>query len=214
MGKPFEHIAYQPTVVRRELRAFAELLKTESLSEQVDILPFFKKRKQLAAFIGTFAPNIGPATELAYEFPFLGDFKADIVIGNRQKGHFCVVEFEDGRNNSVFAMVRGKATREWSRRFEHGFSQLVDWFFTIDDYKKTNKFKTEFGDGHIAFLSLLVAGRNAGVSDFDRTRLKWRTEKVRVDSHTIEFLTFDDLYQYLATRIAYYPQASKLASTQ
>src|SRR5437764_7153528 len=98
MAKLFREIVYDPVAVRRELRAFAKLLAAKpSLSEQADILPFFKARPQLAAFIGTFAPGIGLATELAFEYPFLGDFRADIVLGNRQQKQFCVVEFEDGR---------------------------------------------------------------------------------------------------------------------
>ena len=56
----------------------------------------------------------------------------------------------------------------------------------------------------------MILGRSADLSDADRNRLKWRTEKVRVDSHTIECLTLDDLYQHLEWRISFYPQASKL----
>src|ERR1700676_5160272 len=90
------------------------------------------------------------------------------------------------------------------------FSQLVDWCYTLDDFKKTDRFARDFGHGHITFIALLILGRNAGVSDADRNRLRWRTEKVRVDSHTIECLTFDDLYEYLERRMSFYPQASKL----
>ncbi len=165
---------------------------------------------QDAAFIGTFAPNLRPATRLGFEFPFMGDFSADIVLGNKEKGVFCVVEFEDGKRDSIFTKVPKKSMTEWSRRFEHGFSQLVDWLFSLDDFKKTDRFAKDFGHGHITFIALLILGRNDGVSDHDRNRLRWRTEKVRVDSHTIECLTFDDLCQYLEMRIGFYPQSSKL----
>jgi hypothetical protein len=86
---------------------------------------------------------------------------------------------------------------------------LVDWFYSLDDLKKTAKFAEEFGHGHIRFYGLLLIGRNAGMSDADRARLKWRAEKVLVDSHSVRCLTFDDLYQVLRQRMSYYPQASQ-----
>jgi len=208
--KILNSIVFDPTQCRRELAAFEVLLRSKKLSERSDIQRFFKKHKQLTAFIGTFVPNIGPATLLAYEFPFMGDFTADIVLGNREKGVFCVIEFEDGKPESIFTKFRRKSTTEWSRRFEHGFSQLVDWFYSLDDFKKTERFARNFGHGHITFFGLLILGRSAGLSESDRIRLKWRTEKVRVDSHTIECLTLDDLHQSLELRLSFYPQASRL----
>jgi len=140
----------------------------------------------------------------------MGDFSADILLGNKAKGVFCVVEFEDRKRDSIFKKRSARSTTEWSPRFEHGFSQLVDWFYTLDDFKKTERFARDFGHGHITFLALLILGRNAGVSESDRNRLRWRTEKVRVDSHSIECLTFDDLYAYLEMRMSFYPEIPRL----
>jgi hypothetical protein len=209
--KKLEEIAFNPTQCRVEIAAFKKLLQSKAkLAEREEIQQFFKKRKQLSAFIGTFAPNIGLVNRLAHEFPLIGDFAADIMLGNIDKGIFCAIEFEDGKPDSIFTKVPQKSTTEWSRRFEHGFSQLVDWFYALDDFKQTERFATDFGHGHITFLGLLILGRNAGISDADRNRLKWRTEKVRVYSHTIECLTFDELCQHLEWRISFYPQAPKL----
>jgi hypothetical protein len=208
--KEFEDVVFEPAKCQRELTAFGKLLNSNiNLSERDELLPSFKRRKQLSTFIGTFAPNIGPAAQLAYEFPFLGDFAADLVLGNREQGEYCVVELEDGRSDSIFTRVGKKATREWSRRFDHGFSQLVDWFYALDDLKKTSRFAKDFGHGHIKFFGLLIIGRNAGLSESERARLKWRTEKVRVDSHAIDCLTFDDLYGYLQRRMNFYSEAPK-----
>jgi hypothetical protein len=209
--KTLEEIVFDPAQCRREIAAFKKLLQSKAkLEEREDIQRFFKKRKLLSAFIGTYATNIGLADRLAYEFPLVGDFAADIMLGNKSKGIYCAVEFEDGKPDSIFTSVPRKSITEWSRRFEHGFSQLVDWFYALDDFKKTERFAMDFGHGHITFLGLLILGRTAGVSDADRSRLKWRTEKVRVDSHTVECLTFDDLCQHLDWRISFFPQASKL----
>ncbi len=74
--KEFMDIVFDPALIRREMTAFQKLLVSkDQLSERDEILPFFKKCRQLSAFIGTFTPYIGPATHLAYEFPFFGDFE-------------------------------------------------------------------------------------------------------------------------------------------
>lgn len=209
--KVFREMVYDPKKTRKELKEFGQLLKQKaSLTERDDLQPFFKSRAQLSSFIGTYGPNIGPAPQLAYEFPFFGDFAADIIVGSRKAREYLVIELEDGQPNSVFAKLPGKATKEWSRRFDHGFSQLVDWFYHLDDFKKATNFKSHFGTGHIKFVGLLIVGRDTELTESDRERLEWRTEKVKVDSHTIDCMTFDDLHRYLQLRIGFYPAAAKL----
>lgn len=213
MGTAFEQLVFNPTKCKREINALGKLLRSKAeLSERDDLLPFFKSRRQLSAFMGTFAADIGPASEIAYEYSFLGDFSADLVVGNRKNKQYLAIEFEEGRRNSIFKTVKGRSTTDWSQRFDHGFSQLVDWFYTLDDYKKTDKFEKEFGTGYITFSGLLVIGRNSGVTASDRIRLSWRTDKVLVDSHPISCITFDDLHEALLDRIQYYPAASKMGS--
>lgn len=210
MSKVFKSIAFDRSRVERELRELDALLNDRpELSETDDIHPFFKAREQLSAFFGTFLPDLGPATELAFEFPFFGDYRADLLVGNRATGEFLVVEFEDGRPESIFKKQPRRTNAEWSVRFEHGFGQLVDWFFHLDDFKNTKNFANTFGHGHIRFSGLLVIGRNAGLDEAKRNRLKWRTEKVLIDSHPINCVTFDDLYTTLNTRIQMYRAASK-----
>lgn len=211
MTKRLEPIGFDPVKCKTELASFKKLLDSKTrLEEREDIQSFFRSRKQLSAFIGTYAPDIGPANVIAFEFPFGGDFTADLVVGNKETNTFCVVEFEDARPSSIFRTTRRRSTTEWSPRFEHGFSQLVDWCCTLDDFKKTDRFARDFGHGHVRFIALLILGRNAGVSAEDRNRLRWRTEKVRIDSHTVECLTFDDLYEHLNRRIGFYPEAFRL----
>jgi hypothetical protein len=152
-------MSFNPSACRRELAHLKKLLDSKvELGERADIQAFFHRRRQLSAFLGTFVPHIGPANLIAFEFPFLGDFSADIVLGNRDAGEFCVVEFEDGKSNSIFRKVGKKLTTEWSPRFEHGFSQLVDWCCTLDDFKKTDRFARDYGHGYIRFHALLILG--------------------------------------------------------
>src|SRR5262249_11246053 len=151
-----------------------EFLKAKpELAERAEIQPFFKARRQLCAFIGTWFLDIGPAKRLAYELEILGDFAADIVVGNRERGAYCLVELEDAGQESIFTKIKGKSTKEWSKRFDHGFSQLVDWFYALSDFKNTGKFKDVFGAGHIRFEGLLLIGRDSDLSDSDRARMRW-----------------------------------------
>src|SRR5258708_35579110 len=109
--KTLEEIVFDPAQCRREIAAFKKLLQSKAkLGERAEIQKFFKKRKQLSAFIGTFAAKIGLADRLAYEFPLVGDFAADIMLGNKDKGIFCAVEFEDGKPDSIFTDVAKNAT--------------------------------------------------------------------------------------------------------
>lgn len=208
MAKNLETIVFDASQFQRELAAFGKLLNSKSeLSERDDIQPFFKKRKHLTAFMGTFSPNVGTATELAFNYPFFGDFSADVLLGNKKAGAFCVVEFEDAHRHSIFKKAGARATPEWGSRFEHGFSQIVDWFCSLDDFKNTGGFEKMFGRGHINFSGLLVIGRNAGLDDTQRRRLKWRTDKVLIDSRAITCITFDDLYALLHERFDLYRAA-------
>jgi hypothetical protein len=123
-------VAFDLRQCRAELDEFRVLLDSgTALTERDHLAPLFRRCPNLTAFIGTRIPGIGPANRLAYEFEVFGDFASDIVLGNSERQAFCAIELEDARPDSVFQRVGAKATTEWGRRFEHGFSQLVDWFF-------------------------------------------------------------------------------------
>jgi hypothetical protein len=205
VAKTLETIDFDPSQFEKELEAFGDLLRSkQDLSEQGDIQPFFKKSKHLSAYMGTYGFDIGVATDLAFEYLFFGDFRADMLLGNKEAREFCVVEFEDGGQDSIFKKKRGKANPEWSPRFDHGFSQMVDWFYNLDDFKRTEGFAKTFGYGQIKFIGLLIIGRSASLDETQRNRLKWRTEKVLIDSHQIYCITFDELYEVLKGRFSRY----------
>jgi hypothetical protein len=211
VGSVLESIAFDRDLFETELAALGNLLTSKvDLSERDDIQPLFKASKHLSAFLGTFAPDIGPATELAYEFPFFGDYRADLLVGSKSAAHFCVVEFEDGGLDSIFKKQPNRPNPEWSPRFEHGFSQLTDWFFNLDDYKKSHGFTKTFGYGHVSFTGLVVIGRSVGLDDMMRTRLRWRSGKVLIDSNAVICVTFDDVYEIFRKRYTLYKAAASL----
>jgi hypothetical protein len=187
-------VVFDPAQCRRELDQFAALLAAkQELSERDDLLPLFRSSPQLAAFIGTSFPNLGPADRVAFEFPVFGDFVADILIGNFESKTFCAIELEDARPNSVFGKGTGRATPEWGRRLERGFGQLVDWFFALDDHKNSAAFAKHFGYGHIDFFGMLLVGRSSDLAEHERTRLRWRSGRLSVNTHKVYCRTYDEL---------------------
>ena len=207
--KKFENISFSARRCSEELERLRRLLAAKkSLCERKELKPWFEHSRQLSAFIGTFVPDLGPADLLAYEFEIAGDFVADIVVGSRETQTYCMVELEEATPRGVFKRgVRG--AKEWSPRFDHGFSQLVDWFYALDDLKGTEKFAGHFGYGHAKFHGLLVIGRSSEFSAQDSARLRWRSERVLVNSHPIHCVTYDELHQHLSRRMLHYTGAAE-----
>lgn len=202
--KAFEPVDFDPDICRSELEELKNLLdENRELNEREDILPFFRKRKNLSAFIGSYVPDIITSDMIAYEYSFYGDFTSDLAIGDSETKTFCFVEFEDAAPASIFRKGT-RLTPEWSPRFEHGFSQIVDWFWKLDDMSRSTDFKSRFGADHIRYCGLLILGRSANLGYREYQRLKWRTDKVLIDSKHIFCLTFDELYSDLATRLRIY----------
>lgn len=199
MAQQFTDIVIDPIRCRHEIDEFGELLARHAeLSERDAILKFFRNRHHLSAFIGSYKRNIGPARQICFEYNFFGDYVADLVLGDKKYRHFCVIEFEDGRLQSIFKPSASGKSRVWSQRFEHGFSQIIDWYTMLDDMKKSQRFKRDFGEGHIRFSAMLNIGRDAGLTDeYDRFRLDWRTDKVTIDSNHLICVTFDELHRHM-----------------
>lgn len=205
-------IAFSRHECARELQGFRKLLdqKTE-LSENKDILPFFKRSRHLSALIGACNPYVGSFDCLAYEYDLFGDFACDVVVGDRTKNAFTLLEFEDATSRSLFCQG-SKFTHEWSKRYEHGFSQLVDWFWSLADQRQTSAFRDRFGSNNARFTGMLVLGRSCFVKDRERRRLAWRAEKVIIDSNAITCMTFDDLYGFLQDKLTSFAQAGRSAA--
>jgi len=134
MASVLESIVFNPAIFRREINAFEDLLNSKSdLAERADIQPFFKANKHLTAYLGSLYLNIAVATEICFEFDLAGDFRADILLGSRKANQFCVVEFEPGEQDAIFKKQPDRKNPEWNARFEHAFSQIVDWFYCFED---------------------------------------------------------------------------------
>jgi hypothetical protein len=200
--KDFRSVSFDRSACQAELHRFRALLASApELGERSALLPFFRTAPHLSAFLGSYSAYVTGTVRVAYQYPLFGDFTADLVIADSTLNSFCVVEFEDARSNSVFVARRGKSTPEWSPRFEHGFSQLVDWFWRLDDARGSTDFLHRFGPAHPRLMGMLVLGRDAFLGARERQRLAWRMERVLVDSKHITCVTYDQLVSDLTWRL-------------
>lgn len=194
----------------QELRAFEELLAVKpELKEREDILPFFKHHLNLAAFLGTYIPDIANPDRIATEYDLFGDFTCDLAVGDSTSQTFLLVEFEDAKPDSLFTKHANKATPEWSPRLEHGFSQILDWFWKVSDMEKSDDYENRFGARRAAIHGLLVVGRDQALQSREKARLKWRQDHTIINSKRITVITFDQLARDLKYRLSRYPEAAK-----
>lgn len=129
------------------------------------------------------------------------------MVGDSRNSAFAFIEFEDASPDSIF--VKKKATPDWSPRFEHGFSQFVDWFFKLDEQKQAVDFEDKFGSRTILHLGLLVVGGTAHLGKREEQRLRWRQEYVLLNSKQIHCKTFDQLRDDLLDRLERFPVAAQ-----
>lgn len=208
--KTFDTLAFKPTRCREELDELGVLLDAqEELEERNDVLSFFRKRRQLSAFIGSYPPYLSNFDRIAYEYDLFGDFKADLVIGDSSSGWYCFVEFEDASSSSVFKRKRSKVTSEWSSRLEHGFSQVVDWFWKLSDMENSREFMDRFGRDYAGYEAIIVVGRQDHLDWKEQQRLRWRRDNVMIGSKHVHCVTFDELFSHLDTRLSSYEAAYK-----
>ncbi len=187
----------------KEVKEFGKLLKGKTaLKERTDILKFFRRHQHISAFIALYDTHITKYNKIKHEYNVAGKFQADLIVGDSTKHAYCLIEFEEGAPGSIFK--KKSVTRsfpEWSGRFEHGYSQIIDWFWCLDDIKKTTMLEEDFGHGDFSVHGILVIGRSVNLSDTDRRRLLWRSNKVVIDSHIITCLTYDMLYEDMSAKL-------------
>jgi Domain of unknown function (DUF4263) len=211
MTKEFQKVLFDPDQCRREALQLRDFLAAHrTLGERKHILPFFKARLQLSAYLVSYHPDIVGFDLVAHELPLFGDFVADLVAGDSRTSAFAFIEFEDAAPDSIFLKKRQKATPDWAPRFEAGFSQLVDWFFKLHDQANTIEFEHKFGSRTIRQLGLLVVGRTETLGKREEHRLRWRQEHVLINSRQVHCKTFDQLCEDILARLERFPRAVRV----
>src|SRR5665213_361022 len=88
---------FDPQNCRTEWNTYKAMLATKPvLSEQNDVLPFFKKSKDLSLLICSYFPKLTMPDHFAHEYELDGDFVADLVVGDAKAHKYLLVEFENG----------------------------------------------------------------------------------------------------------------------
>jgi hypothetical protein len=65
----------------------------------------------------------------------------------------------------------------------------------------SDRMERDFGTRHITPMVVVVVGRNAEVTAYDRTRLEWRSAHSIIGGAKLSILTYDDLLAWLDGRV-------------
>jgi hypothetical protein len=125
----------------------------------------------------------------------------DVVTASRLDGAFVFVAFEDAGETRLFKAVARRKVSRWAGRVEVGLSQVTDWLFRVDNGRNSNEMKREFGNRQVRPVGLVVAGWRSEVSNYDYTRLNWRSANTVIGGSKIAILTYDDLLDWFDGRL-------------
>lgn len=179
----------------RDLEAFKNLLSDPIREfEEAELQKFFMDHPNLILLMGKFGHNLNPCS-YKDELNLFNEFFADFSVSNKKKNTYVFVELEHAKRNSIFNQVSNKGTTriEWSPVFEHGYSQIINWFYRLDDYSRTNKLEEEFGVKKFDYVGILIVGRKEFIPIGHRGRLDWRNNHIQINLKPIYCYTYDDL---------------------
>ena len=211
--KSFSPPSLDTNVLSANLTELETLLSSERrLKERDQVIPFFKARPHLCAALGLANNAVELPDRWATELDLFGDFACDVAAGDSEANAYTLIEFEDAQEQSIFSRLQaGKTMKRWSPRFEHGFSQLVDWAWRLSaEGESSAAFRRIFGDDNPAIHLLLVVGRDADLTKDDLARLRWRAKHMSLGQFRMSCFTFDGLLQSIRRRLLL---ASQPAST-
>jgi hypothetical protein len=198
-------LSIKPSIAaaKRELAEYEAFLQGRGFFLEREAVSFLKVRPHLCSLVQSLNPlRAPPANAYKFEFQIQGIFQADLVVGNTECQQFVLVEFEGGNENSLFGPSCTMQARDWSREMNHGFGQLIDWGWAIDDGRNTSILKNAFGCDHVAAQFLLVCGRDAGMLDqAERGRFFWRANNLIIGNKNAALETYDGLFRWLRGQI-------------
>jgi Domain of unknown function (DUF4263) len=202
--RTFEAITPDARRLTQELDELEKFLRKERrLRERRHIAPFFKQTKHLCAALGYLSQDIHLADRVANELQLFGDFVCDAASGDSKSNAYTLIEFEDANEYTILKKAAaGQPMRRWSGRFEHGFSQLVDWAWRLaEEGGKSTAYQAIFGKPDATIHFLMIAGRDADLSDNDHARLRWRAKNCAFGAYRMTCLTFDGVLETLRRRL-------------
>jgi hypothetical protein len=194
-------IAFDPAAARADLVAFRALLNGKPALTETEVCKFIQPREQLIASMGLLNSSVDTMDRWAPELDIGGKHECDLVVGDSRRAAYTLVELEDAAPTSIFKA--DPATPYWTDRFNHGYAQIVDWLCLLDGLQMTPQFQVYWGSATPPqFVGVLVIGRNQPPLEPEpRQRIEWRSAKVKVNSHAILCMTYDDLVERLINKL-------------
>jgi hypothetical protein len=214
--KTFEPIKIDLDVLARELDDLDIYLQVkQTLKERQDVAPFFKTSKHLCAALALTNSSVEVSDRVASELELFGDFACDAAGGDSHTNSYTLVEFEDAKQYSILTRLEtGKTIKRWSSRFEHGFSQLVDWAWRLSkEGSSTEAYRRIFGANNANIHLLLIAGRDVDLNPDDQDRVRWRANNISLGSFRMSCLTFDGVLNTLRRRLILVKQPAQKLTT-
>jgi hypothetical protein len=190
---------------RVELEELRALLQSSADLKEAVFRRFFAAHRHVSALIGLYNPVIARFDRVAWEYPLFGEFRCDLAIGDSVTKAYTFVEFEGAGPRSLFVKCGDRLARGWSPRFDHGYSQVVDWFYKLQVMTNSADMEARLGKRSIDYTGVLIVGRDQHMQPGEHLRLKWRREHVIVNSKRIICVTFDQLLEDLTFRLDWYP---------
>ncbi len=193
---------YDIPLVRQAISEFRILLNTHiELEEKKHLQPFFKKHPVLIFLLaGLGRVSRTKVDECEFEFDLWQDLVCDIGIGDSEANTYCLIELEGAQKNSLFKN-KPKNYPKYSDRLECGYSQIIDWFFKIDEIKNTSGIKRRFAGEYPRVNAVLIIGRSHFLNtDLERNRFNWRRDNTLIGAKNVNCLTYDELLVYFESK--------------
>ena len=194
---------YDRKLAKQAIDEFRTLLNTHhELEEKKDIQPFFRKHPVLVFLLA----GLGRVSRLSvdeyeFEFDLWQDLVCDIGIGDSSSNKYCLIELEAAKKNSIFKS-KPKNYPKYSDRLECGYSQIIDWFFKIDEMKNTSSIKRRFAGDYPRVNAVLVIGRSRFINtELERNRFNWRRDNTLIGARNVNCLTYDELLEYFEGKV-------------
>jgi hypothetical protein len=193
---------YDKLLIKHAISEFRILLNTHNeLGEKEHLQPFFKKHPILIFLLaGLGRVSRSSVDEYEFEFDLWQDLVCDIGIGDSAANKYCLIELEGAQKNSIFKN-KPKNYPKYSDRLECGYSQIIDWFFKIDEMKSISSIKRRFSGDYPRVNAVLIIGRaHFLTTDSERNRFNWRRDNTLIGAKSVNCLTYDELLTYFESK--------------
>jgi hypothetical protein len=187
----FEKIRFDARQAAAELDSFKAWLSARSHFSEREVVAEITSRRQMVCLLG-YTILMPPPDLIKFEFQVKGLFRADLVIGNDKSRKFVLVEFEDGKEDSLFKGGT-KSYRYWSPRLEHGFGQVLDWGWAKHTHPGDAVFTNSFGGRVLDDCYVVVCGRNPRPGSLEEERFDFRRTRLALNGVPLQLYTYDNL---------------------